>query len=79
MMNTLQVDFLKTGLTNTGQLLHRRPKYIILYRINATFLAPLHKDFICMQALSLGVSLDYKIINMNSSQEAPFTIFLFQL
>ena len=31
-----------------------------------------------MQALSLGVSLDYKIINMNSSQEAPFTIFLFQ-
>lgn len=30
-----------------------------------------------MQALSLGVSLDYKIINMNSSQEAPFTIFLF--
>ena len=27
-----------------------------------------------MQALSLGVSLDYKIININSSQEAPFTI-----
>ena len=27
-----------------------------------------------MQALSLGVSLDYKIININSSQEAPFLI-----
>ena len=66
-------------INNIDQLLHRPPQIHNTLSYKHTFLAPLHKDFICMQALSLGVSLDYKIININSSQEAPFTIFLFQL